>query len=228
VISYYETIESRADEICGELSAGDCDTLLNMARAIWVTATQRGGGADVQRWFEMREEVIYYNLRQQLEDDSARVYLHMGAFHTNKHVASAGSRVYHDFEPVGGKVVSVGPAFGAESRIMYFNQEMPLPAMPIAVAGPLAEHAADPVFVSSHLPDAACTDNPLAEANDELIDAPMAQTVDGYLHIRRLTPENRPDDSTLPAASARLRDHFDRVRALEREALAARAAAPPR
>jgi hypothetical protein len=55
---------------------------------------------------------------------------------------------------------------------------------------------------------------------DEVAFGPMSETYDGYLHIRRLTPENRPDDATVRMLArpelARFWHIRDRITDLER------------
>jgi hypothetical protein len=216
VIAYHDAIVDNAGGICEELTPDDCSTLITMARALWVAAAVRDESTDPNLWLKMREDVIYFNLRQHFDDDDARVYLHMGAFHTSKYEGSAGSQMARVHEPTRGRVVSVGPAFGAGSRVQDREGDIEISAAPAIVAEALAGADADPIFVSTHLPDTDCAGNPLAEEIDGFAGGPMAESFDGYLHIRLLTPASRPQDSTLPGARARegFRDLHDRVRSL--------------
>jgi hypothetical protein len=79
--------------------------------------------------------------------------------------------------------------------------------------------------VSTARPSAACVANPLYGVVEEVSGGPMAETYDGYLHIRRLTPETRPEDVQLEKRSvgpaARLAIIRDRIVGIERT-LAAR------
>jgi hypothetical protein len=148
------------------------------------------------------------------------MYLHMGAFHTNKFAESAGSRIAKEHPPTMGRVFSVGPAWG-EGSVIYYGGEMDLPPSPTVVADALADGTADPTFVSTSRPSGACVGNPLAPIIDEVAFGPMSETYDGYLHIRRLTPENRPNDATIRLALPQLARFWhirDRITDLERRA----------
>jgi hypothetical protein len=195
-----------------------------MATAVWVAVSLWDDAVDMDQWFARREEVIYYNLRAQLAAAGERMYLHMGAFHTNKYVASAGSRIAREFPPTMDRVFSVAPAYGDES-VIWYGMEVPLDAYPPVVDSSLEEALSDAYFVSTARPSAACVANPLSGLIEDISGGPMAETYDGYLHIRRLTPETRPDDAQLEkrtvGPAARFEIVRERILRVERE-LAAR------
>ena len=192
--TYLNGIEANLQAICAELDAVQCDELHAMARAIWVAAGL--GLVDQDAWFAMREEVIYFNMQDFMRAQTDRMYLHMGAFHTNRYSESAGSRMARENPATLGRFFSVGPAYGTGSAI-YYSGVQQLPRSPDGVAPALDAIGADPVFISSILPNAECTDTPIATMVEDVSLAPAAETLDGYVHIRRLTPETQPTSATV-------------------------------
>jgi hypothetical protein len=95
VETYFNHIAEKKTEICAELSEADCDRLDAMTHALWVAANTYDRTDDML-WFERREIVIYHNMRTHMAAPTDRMFLHMGAFHTNKHEASAGSRMSNE------------------------------------------------------------------------------------------------------------------------------------
>lgn len=226
VIAYTDAVLADISAICTELVTRDCDTVTNMAHAMWTAVSMFDAAVDQDLWFARREEVIYYNLRQQLPDAGAKMYLHMGAFHTNKMEMSAGSRLVNEYDITRGKVVSVAAAWGTGSQIWY-QQIMTLEPSPPVIAQSLQDSAFNPYFVSTTLPGVDCTENPLRDAYDDTFYAPMGQLYDGYFHIRQLTPETRPGDITVPLgiampAGLRVMRRWDRVQSMEHQVIGAR------
>ncbi len=223
VIAYTDAVLADIGAICSELDARDCDTVTNMAHAMWTAVSMFDSMVDQELWFAVREEVIYYNLRQQLPDAGTKLYLHMGAFHTNKLEMSAGSRLAQEYDVTRGNVVSVAAAWGAGSQIWY-QQVVTLEPSPPVVAQSLQGVAFNLHFVSTTLPGVDCMENPLRAAYDDTFFAPMGELYDGYFHIRQLTPETRPDDIILPLGIAKpaglqVLRRWDRVQSIEYQVL---------
>lgn len=198
VQSYTDNILNQISTICTELNEDDCDTLTNMLHATWVAATVYDYNTDQEEWFERREYVIYYNLRQALKSSETKLYLHMGAFHTNKSESSAGSRIAHEYEITKNKVFSVAAAWGDGSQINY-SYVMDVPADPEIIDEALSSKTTGPYFISTTYPGTDCVTNPLPNIYLDKDDfkGTMDQLYDGYIYIRQLTPDTFPDSSTL-------------------------------
>lgn len=195
---YFDLIMKEKTKICAELSADDCDALVAMTHALWATTNMDTmGGADEGVWFQRREEVIYYNLHDKMRSPTSRMYLHMGAFHTNKYAmtdrgyASGGARMAHEFPGTKGKVFSVAPAFG-DGSVIHYGGDMDLPGDPRDVVAALTDAPEHPMFVSITRPNASCVKNPLAAQFDEVSGGTRGETYDGYIHYGKLTSEAKP------------------------------------
>lgn len=195
---YFDLIMKEKTAICAELSPDDCDTLVAMTHALWATTNvDNMGGGDELVWFQRREEVIYYNLHDKMRSPTSRMYLHMGAFHTNKYAmtdrgyASGGARMANEFPGTKGKVFSVAPAFG-DGSVIYYGGDMDLPADPPDVVAALTDAPEHPMFVSITRPNASCVKNPLADKLDEVSGGTRGETYDGYIHYGKLTSEAQP------------------------------------
>jgi hypothetical protein len=151
-----------------------------------------------------------------------RMFLHMGAFHTNKYSDSAGSRIAREHPATRDRVFSVAPAWG-EGSVIWYGEPIELEPSPPVVASALAASPSDPYFVSSSRPSRACVSNPLASQIEEVAGGTRAETYDGYLHVRRLTPENRPDEATIQMRALGPLSQFwrarERVQLLEKRRL---------
>lgn len=227
-IAYTDTILDKINDICSELNDADCDKLTNMTHALWVAVAIIDMYNVYDEWFARREFVIYYNLRSYIKDASSKTYMHMGAFHTNKWDSSAGSRLAQEYEVTRNKVISLTAAWGDGSEIFY-QYEMEIPAEPEVINDALKTEPNGPYFISSTLAGIECTENPLS---DMILDksefyGTMSQLYDGAIYFRQLTPESRPDDSTLTlnkdlALGKRILEKWDYVHELERAYLSQR------
>ncbi len=242
VDQYFDHIIAGKTAICSELSTADCERLVAMTHALWVS-TFTPFQDKQELWFARREEVIYYNLKTAVPSPSDRLFLHMGAFHTNKQDRSAGSRLAHEYELTKDKVFSVAPAYGDGSVIDY-SGHMDLPGEPRTLTNALTDSPPHPVFVSTTRPGKTCEENPFGlEFEDRAINTgTRAATYDGYVHYGLLTPQDEPDTTSFRrdigvaasaapsqaasqdrAMAAALRAHLHRVDVKERAALRARA-----
>ncbi len=226
VNAYFEHIENNKGKICAELSATDCDRLDAMVHALWAAFGIYDMEANAALWFARREVVIYYNLRSQM-NDADRMYAHMGAFHTNKHESSAGSRLAHEYAPTKDRVFSVGPAFG-EGSVVWYGKDVVLEGEPKTLVRALSSSPPHPLFVSTTRPNDACEANPLGAELDSQVtgSGTRRELYDGYVHYGKLTSEIPPGDTTFaqsenapPGASGAFRVYRDRIDALERDAL---------
>jgi|GEM_PF-2725799 len=197
VNAYFDHITSKKTQICAELSASDCDRLEAMTHALWATTLQDDRGGDDALWFERREVVIYYNMRAAMPDASSRMFLHMGAAHTNKHTFSAGSRMTKEYALTKGQVFSVAPAYG-DGSVIWYGRDMDLPGEPRTLTSALTDAPEHPFFVSTTRPNASCEANPVGEENDDTVGGgTRGELYDGYIHYGKLTSERRPSDATL-------------------------------
>jgi hypothetical protein len=168
-----------------------------MTHALWATATVDDMAGDPALWFRRREEAIYYNMHAKMPDASDRMFLHMGAAHTNKHEGSGGSRMAKEYPLTKGQVFSFAPAWGDGSVIWYGGEE-DLPGEPTMIVDALSHKPAHPFFVATNRPSASCQDNPLGEDQETSIGgATRGEMYDGYIHYGRLTSERSPTDATL-------------------------------
>lgn len=229
--TFFESVMRDERAICAELSAADCDTLVAMAHATWASAYAYDDTVgQTEEWFMRREVAIYYNMRKHLPTADRRMFLHMGAFHTNKHAASAGSRMAKEYPLTKGRVVSVAPAYGDGSIIRY-GADQRLPGEPESVTSALGNLPKEPAFVSTTRPSDGCAENPLGLEDDDAVlgQGKRRDLYDGYIHYGKLTSEARPDDATLDrdlpvvgrtakdragAALAAFRARIDRAEAL--------------
>jgi hypothetical protein len=197
VNAYFDHIAEKKAEICAELTADDCDRLDAMTHALWATATTYDQG-DSQEWFRRREVAIYYNMRSKMAAPTNRMFLHMGAFHTNKHTASAGSRMANEYPLTKGQVFSVAPAYG-DGSVIWYGEDMDLPGDPATILDALTQKPAHPFFVSTTRPSATCVGNPLGDEMESQVGAggTRAQLYDGYIHYGQLTSEKHPTNATL-------------------------------
>ncbi len=198
--AYFDLVVGKKTEICAELSAPDCDRLVAMTHALWTTTLSFDDNvAQTPEWFARREEVIYYNMHVKMAAPTDRMFLHMGAAHTNKHSGSAGSRMAKEFEGTKGQVFSVAPAYGDGSVISYGGRRVDLTGEPQALVGPLTQAPSHPLFISTTRPSASCAKNPLADLDETSIrgGGTMGQLYDGYIHYGKVTSEREPSDTTL-------------------------------
>lgn len=196
VNAYFDHIASKKTEICAELSPADCDRLDAMTHALWTAATSYDR-EDTMEWFARREVVIYYNMRMKMPSASDRMFLHMGAFHTNKHEASAGSRMANEYALTKGQVFSIAPAYGNGS-VIFYGEDMDLEADPTTVTDALSDTPAHPFFVSTNRPSKSCVSNPLGEEMEAQVGGgTRGQLYDGYIHYGQLTSERRPTNTNL-------------------------------
>lgn len=235
VNAYFDLVMGKKTEVCAELSAAECDRLVAMTHALWAStlaSDQNEGQSEL--WFSRREVVIYYNLRTKMAAPTDRMLLHMGAFHTNKFDASAGSRMSKEYELTKGQVFSVAPAYG-DGSVIWYGQDQKLPGEPRTITGALTQTPKNPLFVSTTRPNLECLANPVGLENDSSVlgSGTLGELYDGYIHYGTLTSERRPKDATLareltrPAGAASateigrafqtFRSHVDRR---EREAFA--------
>lgn len=192
--AYFDHVMASKDAICAELTAADCDRLDAMTHALWVVAASEAGAQD-DLWMARREEVIYYNMKSAMPTAAERMYLHMGAFHTNKHDSSAGSRMAHAYELTKDKVFSVAPAYG-DGSVTQYGEHIDLPGEPSTLATALTDAPPNPLFVSTTRPNAKCETNPLGlEAEATSSGGSRGETYDGYIHYGQLTPEDQPDET---------------------------------
>lgn len=201
--TYFDAIMAKKTEICAELDAAGCDRLVAMTHALWVSAFAYDDATALNaEWFARREEVIFYNMRQAMPKAEDRMYLHMGAFHTNKHSDSAGSRMAKEYPLTKDRVLSVAPAYGDGSVIRY-GEDQRLPGAPRLLTKAFGDEPAQPVFVATNRPgQTTCAANPLGlERDDEVVGTgTRGQLYDGYIHYGKLTSEGRPDDAVLTRA----------------------------
>lgn len=197
VNAYFDHITIEKATICTELSATDCERLVAMTHALWASTLSYDRGGDDALWFARREEVIYYNLKAKMLKATDRMYMHMGAAHTNKHEFSAGSRMSKEYPLTKGQVFSVAPAYG-DGSVIWYGQDMPLPGGPETVVGALAQAPSHPAFVSTTRPNASCETNPLGEEPEDSVGGGTRRELyDGYIHYGALTSERRPKDTKL-------------------------------
>lgn len=196
VNAYFDHIAAEKSAICAELSEADCDRLDAMTHALWTAATSYDR-ADEMLWFERREVVIYYNMRTKMPSASDRMFLHMGAFHTNKRDASAGSRMANEYALTKGQVLSIAPAYG-DGSVIWYGQDMDMTADPTTITDALGHTPEHPFFVSTNRPSASCVANPLGEEMDGQVGGgTRGQLYDGYIFYGQLTSERRPTRATL-------------------------------
>lgn len=231
VNAYFDLVMSKKTAICAELSEADCDRLDAMTHALWASTLAYDRGGDSAEWFARREVVIYYNLRTKMAAPTDRMFLHMGAFHTNKHLASAGSRMAQEYAPTKGRVFSVAPAYGNGS-VIWYGQDMDLPGEPTTILSALSDTPKHPFFVPTNRPSATCEGNPLGREDEENVGTggKRGELYDGYIHYGRLTSERKPTQSTLARGDVVGGDAFgaygsfrafrDRIEARERDAIA--------
>jgi hypothetical protein len=193
--AYFDHILASKDAICAELTAPDCERLVAMTHALWV-ATFLGDSDDKELWFARREEVIYYNLKSAMASPADRMFLHMGAAHTNKYEFSAGSRMAHEFAPTKDKVFSVAPGYG-DGSVIWYGAERDLPGDPMTLNTALTHAPENPVFVSTTRPSSKCETNPFGlEPENRTVSGGRAETYDGYIHYGKLTSERTPSATT--------------------------------
>lgn len=196
VNAYFDHIASKKTEICAELSEADCDRLDAMTHALWTAATSYER-EDEMTWFARREVVIYYNMRSKMPSASDRMFLHMGAFHTNKHEASAGSRMANEYPLTKGQVFSIAPAYG-DGSVIWYGGDMDLDADPTTITDALSNTPDHPFFVSTNRPSTSCVSNPLGEEMEAQVGGgTRGQLYDGYIHYGQLTSERRPTNANL-------------------------------
>jgi hypothetical protein len=196
VNAYFDHIASKKSEICAELSEADCDRLDAMTHALWTAATSYDR-EDTMEWFARREIVIYYNMRSKMPSASDRMFLHMGAFHTNKHEDSAGSRMANEYALTKGQVFSIAPAYG-DGSVIWYGGDMDLDADPTTVIDALSDTPEHPFFVSTNRPSKSCVGNPLGEEMEAMVGGgTRGQLYDGYIHYGQLTSERRPMNANL-------------------------------
>jgi hypothetical protein len=237
VKTYFDLIASKKTEICAELSGADCDRLDAMTHALWASTLTYDREGQNELWFERREVAIYYNMHALMPRPSDRMFLHMGAAHTNKHTFSAGSRMSKEYPLTKGQVFSVAPAYGSGS-VIWYGQDQTLPGEPRSIVSSLTDAPAHPVFVSTTRPSAACDGNPVGQEPDDTVGAggTRGQLYDGYIHYGKLTSERRPRDtkferdgevlssgsaSSVGATLSRVLAFRARIEEREREAIAA-------
>ena len=196
VKTYFDLIMSKKTEICAELSADDCDRLNAMTHALWASTLTYDRTGQSEVWFERREVAIYYNMHTLMARPTDRMFLHMGAAHTNKHSFSAGSRMSQEYPLTKGKVFSIAPAYGTGS-VIWYGQDQKLPGEPQSIVSALTDAPAHPMFISTTRPSAACDGNPVGQEPDDTVGAggTRAQLYDGYVHYGKLTSERRPNDT---------------------------------
>jgi len=194
--AYFDKITGAKTQICSELSEADCDRLDAMTHALWATGLQYDRAGDDALWFERREVVIYYNMRTHMAAPTDRMYLHMGAHHTNKYAASAGSRMANEYALTKGRVFSVAPAYGDGSKIWY-GEEMDLPGAPTSIIGALTSAPDNPVFVSNTRPSKSCDANPIGDEIEDTEGGKRSVVYDGYIHYGQLTSEKKPSTTAL-------------------------------
>ncbi len=235
--AYFDLVIGKKQQICTELSVADCERLIAMTHALWASTLTYDDVSDSELWFERREEVIYFNLRSKMGAPADRMYLHMGAAHTDKFTFSAGSRMTHEHAFSKDRVFSVAPAYGSGS-VIWYGQDMTLPGSPPTVVRSLTDSPAHPLFVPTVRPNASCQDNPLGKELEDMATrgGTRGESYDGYLHYGNLTSEMRPGDTKLsrstPVADATtqsnrsrsLQSFRARIDRKERAAIAARAA----
>lgn len=231
--AWFDLVTSKQADICRELSPEDCERFEGLAHALWAsTLVHDPSEAQSEKWFARREVSIYASLKAAMRDENRRMYLHMGAFHTNKLAESAGSRLAHEFPGTKDRVFSVGPAYGKGS-VVYYGQEVSLQAEPRMLTEAVGDAPRDPLLVSTSRPGKTCDQNPLGqEPEDRVIGGGKREDVfDAYLHYGVLTSERRPDRTGLSRESqviggtfAAYRARIDRHEARVFELRAARAA----
>lgn len=216
--AYFDHIIADKTTICSELSAADCDRLIAMTHAFWTSMLSQvlDLDDDLTLWFDRREELIYYNMHAKMMAPTDRMFLHMGAAHTNKHSASAGSRMAKEYPLTKGQVFSVAPAWG-DGSVIFYGQDTDLPGEPATITTALTQAPNHPLFVSTTRPSAACESNPLGQEGYQPGGTKRSELYDGYIHYGKLTSMKRPQDTILsratPAAAATESKH-DHVRAL--------------
>jgi hypothetical protein len=213
--AYFDLVTSKQADVCAELSPEDCERFEGLVHALWAsTLVHDPNEAESEKWFARREVSIYANLKAAMRDPNRRMYLHMGAFHTNKLSASAGSRMAHEFPQTKDRVFSVGPAYGKGS-VVYYGQEVSLQAEPRMLTEAVGDAPGDPLLVSTSRPGKTCEQNPLGqEQEDRVIGQGQREDVfDAYLHYGVLTSERRPDQTTLSRESRVIGGTFAAYRA---------------
>ena len=221
--TYFDHIMSSKTAVCTELSAADCDRLVAMTHALWASTLSSDRGDD-QLWFARREEVIYYNLHTKMAAPTDRMFLHMGAFHTNKEEASAGSRMAKEYALTKGQVFSLAPAFG-DGSVIWYGQDMDLPGAPQTITSALTSAPEHPFFISTTRPSTSCQKNPLGDEPEDFTGGgTRGELYDGYIHYGKLTSERRPADTTFSrdsetAATRSIGEFRARIQQRERRAI---------
>jgi hypothetical protein len=212
VNQYFDLIASKKAEICTELSADDCDRLDAMTHALWAGAMAYDSDRDDELWFARREQVIYYNMHAKMAASTDRMFLHMGAAHTNKFTFSAGSRMSKEYPLTKGQVFSVAPAY-ADGSVIWYGQDVDLPAQPETIVSALSAAPKHPFFVSTTRPNQQCQTNPVGEEMEETVGAGgrRADVYDGYILYGKLTSEKKPSQTELsretPVIGGKPQDH---------------------
>lgn len=201
--AYFDHVMSKKADICAELSEADCDRLSAMTHALWASTLSYDEASHDELWFARREEVIYYNLRTKMAAPGDRMFLHMGAFHTNKHDRSAGSRMAKEYSLTKGQVFSVAPAYG-DGSVIWYGGDVSLPGEPATIVSALSDTPDHPFFVSTTRPNAACEGNPVgAEPEETVVDTgTRGDLYDGYIHYGALTSERSPGETKLSVDDA--------------------------
>lgn len=199
VKTYFDHITSQKTQICAELSENDCDKLVAMTHALWAsTLAYDESEGQSQLWFERREVAIYFNMKSKIATASDRMFLHMGAAHTNKFEFSSGSRMSKEYALTKGRTFSIAPAYG-DGSVIWYGKDEDLPGEPTTLTTALSNKPANPFFVSTTRPSASCVANPFgAETEDTVgVGGKRSDLYDGYIHYGTLTSEKRPFDATL-------------------------------
>ena len=225
VNSYFDNIMAKKTAICAELSEAECERLVAMTHAFWASAMSSEKTSNQELWFARREEVIYYNMKSKMAAPSDRMFLHMGAAHTNKHTFSAGSRMSKEYGNTKGKVFSVAPAWG-DGSVIFYGQDMDLPGEPKSLVTALTSTPEHPLFLSTTRPSKACEANPVGEEPEtSLGSGTRAELYDGYIHYGKLTSERNPEETQLSpedevAAGKSLRSFLTQIERKEKSAIA--------
>ncbi len=213
---FYNQVHAQKAQLCADLIQTQCDRLLAQTSAIWVsTKSMLVRGLDAE-WVRRREELTYANVRALMTKPEDRLYMHVGAFHTNKlprtirGLKTISGMLENDFPLTRGQVFTLAPAFGAGSVSATNWSTFPpkdftwKSGMPTPIVKALSETPSHPLFISAVQPSSECQTNPLKTMIDKITakefateEKPLGEMYDGFIHFGRLTSDRRPGDTKL-------------------------------
>lgn len=193
--TYRDHVLANEATICAELTDGQCERTMFLARSLWLGAfgssmlMYTSPPSVVDDWFARREQLIFYNYRTALATGEDHVYAHMGAAHTAKAPGNVAYMLENDHTPTAGLVYSTTPAYGPGSRILYGGWPMSLDPEPLIVSDVLATADVDSYFLATFHPGVGCVGNPFEDDPVASVSGTYGQAYDAMFWFRLLTPD---------------------------------------